>query len=178
MRRSIVCQECGLFIINLPINGRTSNQRLCPYRFAEEIKSGIMRFSQRRKKERFNVNYVPAKDRFSHPKPQRERYSREDLPRFGRIPRMDTLIWPALRYGFADKSIPPCHRGLRPRTHQQLRSGEENEWPRVVRPLEATSSSIVWRVDDCTIESSLQPPRTHCWRSSLLVVLCLRRPPK
>jgi C-terminal processing protease CtpA/Prc len=42
-------------------------------------------------------------------------YSREDLPRFGRIPsRKSTLIWLALRYGFIDKSILVVTEGLGP----------------------------------------------------------------
>lgn len=42
-------------------------------------------------------------------------YSREDLPRFGRIPsRKLTLIWLALRYGFIDKSILVVTEGLGP----------------------------------------------------------------
>src|SRR6202163_4464072 len=41
--------------------------------------------------------------------------SREDLPKFGRIPsRKSTLIWLALRYGFIDKSILVVTEGLGP----------------------------------------------------------------
>lgn len=42
-------------------------------------------------------------------------YSREELPRFDRIPsRKSTLIWLALRYGFIDKSILVVTEGLGP----------------------------------------------------------------
>jgi carboxyl-terminal processing protease len=42
-------------------------------------------------------------------------YSREELPRFGRIPSSkSTLIWLALRYGFIDKSIVVVTEGLGP----------------------------------------------------------------
>ena len=42
-------------------------------------------------------------------------YSREELPRFGRIPsRKSALIWLALRYGFIDKSILVVTEGLGP----------------------------------------------------------------
>src|SRR6266478_8329120 len=42
-------------------------------------------------------------------------YSREELPRFGRIPSQKAaLIWLALRYGFIDKSILVVTEGLGP----------------------------------------------------------------
>jgi len=42
-------------------------------------------------------------------------YSREELPRFGRIPsHKATLFWLALRYGFIDKSILVVTEGLGP----------------------------------------------------------------
>src|SRR5437660_1993753 len=42
-------------------------------------------------------------------------YAREKLPRFGRIPsHKATLLWPALRYGFIDKSILVVTEGLGP----------------------------------------------------------------
>src|SRR5712671_792843 len=42
-------------------------------------------------------------------------YSREELPRFGRIPsRKATLLWLALRYGFIDKSILVVTEGFGP----------------------------------------------------------------
>jgi carboxyl-terminal processing protease len=42
-------------------------------------------------------------------------YSREDLPRFGRIPSSKaTLLWLALRYGFIDKSILVVTEGFGP----------------------------------------------------------------
>ena len=44
-------------------------------------------------------------------------YSRERLPRFGRIPsHKPTLLWLALRYGFIDKSILVVTEGLGPRS--------------------------------------------------------------
>src|SRR5262252_2538315 len=46
-------------------------------------------------------------------------YSREQLPRFGRIPSSKaTLLWLALRYGFIDKSILVVTEGLGPQRFQ------------------------------------------------------------